>query len=189
MSIENKCHVIEYLILLKLMTKKYDFGHNFYKNWVTYLLPIVNKNSFMMTDNNCYSNIYTFRSLLQIYNISNINNLMLKYPKYTCVRVTHNKETVNDVAILKIRITMMVFPYIGLNEYYEYEIPISYLSLIENSMNDFYLYNNFKSLCVTIYNESNGFFMIDYVFSDQSKKRILFELFKKIILRLLKIKF
>ena len=187
MIVENKCKIIDYLLLLKLMTKKYDFGNEFYKSWVSYLLPTINHTNFKMTNTNCYSNIYFFDSFINTFNIS--NSFVLKHQKNSSIKIIFNEETHFDIHIIKIQIIVYKAPYYIFYDCYDFEIPYNELSKIIQINIDDFTYINFRSLCNSIYNDNRGILMTSFAYSDYIKRNLLYELFKKICLRLIKIKF
>jgi hypothetical protein len=199
MVIKYKSVMIEYLIILKLIMKKKNifFSNNFYVEWLEYLLPYMKiklyniNNKIYNINNQIYSNIYTFNDFLMKYNIKYFIKNIIKKSYFNNFNV--NINIICDLNhyfiknIINIKINFIQKFYIFNLSVYEFEfsIPIDEIDNLYKFKNKNINFYEFDKFMINIWNNNQGILMYNYMFSSLIKKIIYFDLFKKIVLRLL----
>lgn len=188
----NYLKVIDYLLLLKLImyNKGYDFPNNFYTNWVNYLLPYIKTNN-----NYEYSDNDNFKSIVCKYNINhNIFDISKNIDIYNNIEFIknlnidinlHNKYNYDNIKILRcdIKFFKKKLFYRSILLSFSFDIPKCDLYLIKKNIWDYEKFNKYlEEKWVLSHSLDND----DYIYSDKYKKILYFEIFNKIILRIIK---
>jgi hypothetical protein len=204
-STSNKIKIIDTIIILKLLIKKlnFEFPNNFYEEWVLYLIPVIDFNSYQRKNKFTYYDSDLANSLISRYNIkhklfkvfdknyiTNDNSIDLVNTNYISNNIRYIFEFRRDsyerkkIIILKIDfIDKYQFTVIDkVLHSFLFEIPEDNLDLFNKKI---WSYNEFNNLIVGIWADNQGLIMTDYVFSAPMKKIIYFDLFKKILLRII----
>jgi hypothetical protein len=201
----NKLKVIDYIIILKLLIKKLDieFPNNFYENWVLYLVPVIDFNSYEKRNRFTYCDNDLVNSLISKYNLKHklfkvfdknyINNnsiINLVNNNYINNNIRYIFEFRRDIFERKKLIILKIdfidkYPCTIIDKVihsFLFEIPEDNLDLLNKQK---WTYNEFNSLIIDIWANNHGLIMMDYVFSNPMKKIIYLDLFKKILLRII----
>ena len=183
----NKCSMLEYIIILKLLMKKknIDFTNNFYIDWVMYLKPNINNKIFKEITIKTYYESYLLVDFISKYNLKkNLLNLLDKsiIDNNTYVYLTFTKNKYNGSDIINIVISIQKYNIFICTNYYLFifDIPLNYL---EGIMKKKMTYNYFHNFLCNIYENNHGVLMSDYIYSSIFQKIIYYDLFKKIIYR------
>lgn len=192
----NKCKLIDYLLLIKLIMEERNiyFSNLFYIEIVSYLKPhilpiynsIINNNQYNYSDlaNNIISKYNIDYSLFgyKIFMKNKPYSLYVNKDMYIDIYI--KKKITNDITIFDIKIHFNLYSFninvIGKIDFFHYEIPvISYKNIKYNT------FDNFNNDMIDIWSDNFAIFMWDYFTCINDKKIIYYELFKKIIIRLL----
>ena len=191
---ENKCKVIDYLILIKLVIKnkfgyKIDFNNIFYQNIITYILP--NFRTIFKINNDILSYIYykyifpinnTFVDICSFDNFVNKYNIKLNIKNSLC-KLNNNKILKITTVYYKINIFNINFDIQNTCQIV-FEIPFD--SINKNFLQ--FRFKDFNKLMINLYN-INGTLMYDYIIADSQLKLIYYEFFKKIIVKIFTINY
>ena len=184
---DNKCTVMEYIIILKLLIKKrnIDFDNNFYIDWVMYLKPNINHKIFKEINIKTHHESYLLEDFINKYNLKKkLFKLLDKsiIDKNTYVYLTFTKNKYNNSDVMNIVISIEKYNIFICTNYYLfiYNVPLNYLE--EMKVKNI-TYNNFHNTSCYIYENNHGILMSDYIYSNGSQKILYFDLFKKIIHR------
>lgn len=188
---KNKCSLIEYLIFLKLLmeNKNIYFHNNFYKEWVLYLVPLIElsdyckiediisryniknnilklieKNIYIDNLENTYISIFFYKSYFDTIKTFSLNINLYKYSK-----IFNLPESIS-----------LSYPYIALS--FVYNIPENIFNEMKNLIK--LTFKEFDAFMLKIWLQTNGLFMDDYLNSKSPKKIIYFIFYNKIIKRL-----
>ena len=203
---DNKLKIIDYIIVLKLLIKKinFEFPNNFYEEWVSYLIPYIDLNSYQKQNKFTYYDNDLACRLVSKYNLKdklfkvfdknykdNNNLIDLVNNNYINNDITYTFEFRKDLLeqkkliILKIK---FIHKYYGtiidrVMDSFLFEIPEENL---EKLVKDKWTYNEFNNLIIQLWENNKGLIMVDYVYSaSPMKKLIYFDMFKKILLRII----
>ena len=193
-KIYNKSILIDYLLLLKIIMKNRNihFSNLFYIEILSYLkikiLPIytgiINNNNYYFSDlaNNVISK-YNLNYLLfsnKIYSKNKSNYDYFNNDIHITISIKKNK--IHEIEVFDINIIFSIFSnyLVKKIENYQYQIPIILYEYIK--YNNFNIFNN---IILDIWKEYMGLIMWDYFISNDNIKYIYYELYKKIIVRLL----
>ena len=199
-NIHNKTKIIDCLILLNLWMNKFNiyFPYNFYKELLLYLIPKIDiklsllKNDFFnMYYDYCSCDYFVAKYNIKHYLLYKINKIYLSKNNnyinnniYTKITIFNNYY--NDIKILDIKIYFInkyaIFN--NLINLFEFKLPID-MDYIFKNIKEYNSFNKFNNLSKLIWENSKGLLMDDYIFSNGLKKIIYYNLFKKIVLRLL----
>lgn len=176
----NKSNVIDYMILLKLImnNKNIYMPNNFYVEWVSYLIPTIDKKTRIKCK---------IREIIPRYNIK--NNILQLLKRLQCdenmnvnIYFTNNEhehiiDENKDIQRLHINIIKNIFLY---SVKFTFEIPKKSFSYIKSINWTFHKFNIFM---IDIWEEYYGLIMDDYMISTYLKKLIYYIFFKKIFIR------
>lgn len=184
---DNKCTMLEYIIILKLLMKKknIDFSNNFYIDWVIYLKPNISNKIFKEVNIKSYYESYLLIDFINKYNLKkNLFNLLDKniIDNNTYAYLTYTKNKYNNSNTINIVISIQKYNIFICSKYYLFifDIPLDYL---EKIMKKKMTYNYFHHFSCDIYENNHGVLMSDYIYSSPFQKIIYYDLFKKIIYR------
>lgn len=190
----NRCRLIDYLLFLKIIMKDKNihFSNLFYIEILSYfqikILPIyteiINNNNYYFSDlaNNVISK-YNLNYLLfpnQIYIKNKLNYDYFNNDIHITISIKKNR--IHEIEVFDINIIFSIFSnyLVKKIEKYQYEIPIILYKYIKYDN-----FNIFNNIILDIWKEYMGLIMWDYFICDDNIKYIYYELFKKIIVRLL----
>ena len=188
MIVKNKCKIIDYIILLKLimLDKNIYLPNIFYKEWSLYLIPVIKRNKFSFIQ---YYDYCSIKELSITYNFKdNIFKLMdnLYHDKNLYITISCYQKFILNKKILYFEIDIIKsfdFFIKNLIKYnlvqYTYEIPFDLFYEIKQNNN--WRIRNFNNLIRIIWNKYNV--MYDYICSDFITRVVYFYFFKKIIIR------
>ncbi len=179
---EDEYHlkVIDYLLLLKLImhNKGFYFYNNFYIEWISYLIPYIKP----FTDNKYYE-INLYKYIICKYNINhNLFDIKLENNFYISIamKVKNNLENIKivnfDIFIMKKYFIKKIVKYFNLI------FPIVDINFIKNNDWNYYKFNNYVEE-LWVYTKTLE--MNDYIYSEDHKRKLYYEIFKKIVLRIL----
>jgi len=202
----NKLKVIDYIIVLKLLIKKLniEFPNNFYENWVLYLIPVIDfntyekRNRFTYCDNDLANNLiskYNLKhKLFKVFDKNFISNsciIDLVNNNYINNNIRYIFEFRRDIIEEKKSIILKIdfidkYPFTIIDRIlhsFLFEIPEDNLDILNKQK---WTYNDFNNLIIQLWEENRGLIMMDYVYSASPMKKIIyFDLFKKILLRII----
>ena len=188
MIIKNKCKIIDYIILLKLimLDKNIYLPNIFYKEWSLYLIPTIKRNKFFYIQ---YHDYCTLKELSITYNFKdNIFRLMenLYHGKNLYINILCYQKFILNKKILYFEIDIIKSLHFFIQNLikfnlalYTFEIPFELFYEIKQNNN--WNIMNFNNLIRIIWNKYNG--MYNYICSDLITRVVYFYFFKKIIIR------
>jgi len=188
---DNKCPMIEYLIILKLIMNKKNiyFDNNFYIDLMMYLRPRINnkiyKEIIIKKEYKSHYESYLLIDFINKYNLKKeiINSIDKNIiDNNTYVYLTFTKKSYYETDIINIIISIEKYNiFISTNYYlFVFDIPLSYLEEITGEIITYNFFNNFS---LYIYENNHGILMSDYIYSEENKKILYYHLFNKIIYR------
>ena len=193
MNNHNKCKVIDYLILLKLilLNKNIYFPNNFYKEWVLYLTPYLKKNN-----DNHYILYYDYCEISQFiprynikYNLLNIFNKLYNFKNIYITVFLRKKKDFDNVSFLVIDINLMRNINFVINDIIQYIIETFIFEIPEYMINSLknieWTFLKFNKLIIKIWEEYFGVVMYQYIYSSYVEKIIYYHFFKKIFVRII----
>ena len=195
---QNRSKMIEYLILLKLLMNKYniEFPIIFYKEILLYLTPTLNIN-IHLTKYLLYNKYYDYCNsnyFITKYNIKHnlfykLNNIYISKENdyinkniYSHIDICNTYHNNTKIILVKIYFINKFLIFNDIINIFEYNLPVKLLYIIKNIQ----YYSTFYNIMSVIWEDNNGLLMDDYICSNSIKKIIYYELFNKIVLRLLK---
>ena len=168
--------------MLKLImnNKNIYMPNNFYIEWVSYLIPVLDDNKYINS---------TINDIVPMFNIK--YNIITLFEKLLCnknmninlyfydknIEQTRNKD-IKCLTLDIINSIYNIFHYSFVK--FNIEIPIKTFSYIKNINWTFHKFNNF---IISIWEEYYGLIMDDYISSSYLKKIIYYIFFKKIFMR------
>lgn len=190
----NRSKLIDYLLLLKIIMKDRNihFSNLFYIEILSYFqikilsiyTEILNNNNYYFSDlaNNVISK-YNLNYLL--FENKNYFENKLNYDYFNNdihITISIKKNRIHEIEVFDIHIIFNIFSnyLVKKIEKYQYEIPIILYQRIK-----YHNFNIFNNIILDIWKEYMGLIMWDYFISDDNIKYIYYELYKKIIVRLL----
>lgn len=189
----NKCKVIDYLILLKLilLDKNIYFPNIFYKEWVLYLIPHLKKNSddnYILYYDYCQIDQFIPRYNIK-YNLSNIFDKLYNFKDVYISIFFRRKVNFNNISFFTVDINLMQNINFVINNIIQYiietfifEIPESMITSLKDVK---WTFLKFNDLIIKIWEEYYGVIMYQYIYSSFVEKIIYYQLFKKIFLRII----
>lgn len=202
---DNKLKIIDYIIILKLLIKKInvEFPNNFYQEWVSYLIPYIDLNSYQKKNKFTYYDNDLACRLISKYNLkdklfkvfdknykdNNIsktfinNNYINNDITYT---FEYRKDLLEQKKLIILKISF-ISKYCGtiidrVIDSYLFEIPEECLYLLDSQKLS---YNEFNNKMIKLWEDNQGMIMLDYIFAKPMKKLIYFDMFKKILFRII----
>jgi len=187
---DNHSKMIDYILLLRLImhNKGFYFHNNFYVEWVYYLLPYVKPSSnYQYNDYNNYRyiickyninhNLFDISNNKNIYkNIELSNNYSIEIDMKTTSNVENIKMLTFDINILKncfFKKNILFF---------HFSFPVINIFFIKTNNWNYDIFNNYIE---KLWIFSKTLEMDDYIYSKETKKKLYYEIFKKIVLRIL----
>jgi hypothetical protein len=188
---DNHSKMIDYILLLRLImhNKGFYFHNNFYIEWVYYLLPYIKPSS-----NYEYNDYNNYRYIICKYNI-NHNLFDISYNKNIYKNIEFDNNYCIEIDIKNKNnienIEMLIF---NINIFKKYFLKKTILSFIFTfpTINIFFIktnnwdYDTFNNYIEKIWVFTKTIEMDDYIYSNNNKKKLYYEIFKKIVLRILR---
>lgn len=176
---DNRSKVIDYILLLKLImyNKGFYFPNNFYVEWINYLLPYIKPLS-----NYQYNDYNSYNYIICKYNI---NDTLFNIDKNN-FSISIIMETKNNLCNMKaLNFNINIFKIVFLKKTilsFNFTFPIKDIFFIKtNNWN----YDTFNNYIEKLWVFSKTLEMDDYIYSEVYKKQLYYEIFKKIVLRIL----
>lgn len=176
---DNRSKVIDYILLLKLImyNKGFYFSNNFYVEWINYLLPYIKPLS-----NYQYNDYNSYNYIICKYNI---NDTLFNIDKNN-FSISIIMETKNNLCNMKaLNFNINIFKIVFLKKTilsFNFTFPIKDIFFIKtNNWN----YDTFNNYIEKLWVFSKTLEMDDYIYSEVYKKQLYYEIFKKIVLRIL----
>jgi len=195
----NKCKIIDYFILLKLIFRKNNIHmyDDFFKDLVLYLTPTIDNTFFYETITYEYyipkSKKYCTYPLKDFINMLNIKNIILHLINdnnhidiyLIDIIIYHKKNDPTNLLYIFLKIYEKGNKYYSFNHCFDFELPQyvlnnKYINAFKN-----YSFEEFDNYIIDIYNNNYGNIMCDYIDSNKLKKDIYFDLFKKLVIKIL----
>ena len=189
-EIDNRSKVIDYILLLKLImiNKGFYFHNNFYVEWVHYLLPYIEPLS-----NYTYNDYNSYNYIICKYNINDtLFDINEKKNIYKDIELEHNfsisiimetKNNLNNMKVLNFNINILkncFFKKKILSFHFTFPLKDAFF-IVTNNWN----YDIFNEYIEKLWIFSKTLEMDDYIYSKEYKKKLYYEIFKKIVLRIL----
>lgn len=174
----NKSNIIDYLILLNLIFRnKNMYFHNiFYKEFSKYLIPYID-----IKINDSYYEYLKYNEFITKYNIKNKLLNIFKNINFVKIFIYFDKIDQNKIIIFKIKfLNKILFNFE--KKVFEFNLPLKLLVPLKNIE---LKYNIFNINMIELWKNNYGLLMSNYIFSSAIDKIIYYELFKKIILRII----
>ena len=184
---DNRSKVIDYILLLKLImiNKGFYFHNNFYVEWVHYLLPYIKPlSNYIYNDYNSYNYIICKYNINHnLFNINEKNDIKLENNFLISITMK-SKNNLDNMKVLNFNINIFkncFFKKTILSFYFTF--PLKHIFLIETNIWNYDIFNEYIE---KIWVYSKTLEMNDYIYSSVYKKKLYYELFKKIVLRILR---
>lgn len=183
---DNKLKIIDYLIILKLImkNKNMDMPVLFYKLWLEYLQPYINKNYFNKINSHEYISILNLNSAITNYNLKDyllfkFNSEFKKQNNFNFeIKINYNIIGINKYIFFEINLYNHNNIFFSKIEKFIYQYPEIDIHFIINTK---FNYNNFNNYMLKIWELEHGVIMYDYFISNPLKKIIYYDFFNKII--------
>jgi hypothetical protein len=173
--------IIDYILLLKLImnNKGYDFTNNFYEYMASYLYPTIKPFS-----GNEYNDINYYKYIVCKYNINdNLFNYKLKNNFYISITMK-NRINFENIKVLYFNINIIKKYFFNINIInFNLLFPLESIIFIKNYE---WNYDDFNNFIENLWIKSKTLENNDYIYCDDDKRKLYYELFKKVILRILK---
>ena len=186
---DNKIKIIDYLIILKLImkNKNIEMPILFYKLWLDFLQPDINKNNFKIIYNNEYLYLLNMNTAITKFNLKDY--LLFTFnPEFKILKnyIFEIKYNYNIVGIKKfIFFEINIFnntTFFSKREKFIFQYPENDIHFIINKK---FNYNSFNNYMLHIWELEEGVIMYDYVISKPLKKIIYYDFFNKIIKKII----
>jgi hypothetical protein len=186
-EIDNRSKVIDYILLLKLImiNKGFYFPNNFYVEWVHYLLPYIEPlSNYIYNDYNSYNYIICKYNINHnLFNINEKKDIELENNFFISI-IMKSKNNLDNRKVLNFNINIFkncFFKKTILS--FHFTFPLKDIFLIETNIWNYDIFNEYiEKLWVF----SKTLEMDDYIYSTVYKKNLYYEIFKKIVLRILR---
>jgi hypothetical protein len=173
--------IIDYILLLKLImnNKGYDFTNNFYEYMASYLYPTIQPFS-----GNEYNDMNYYKYIVCKYNIdNNLFNYKLKNNFYISITM-NNKNNFENIKVLYFNINIIKKYFFNINIIsFNLIFPLENIIFIKNYE---WNYDDFNNFIEKLWIKSKTLENDDYIYCDDDKRKLYYELFKKVMLRILK---
>ena len=183
---DNHSKVIDYILLLKLImhNKGFYFPNNFYVEWVHYLLPYIKPlSNYMYNDYNSYNYIICKYNINdRLFNINEKKDIELE-DNFSISIIMESKNNLNNIKVLNFNINIFkncFFKKVILS--FNFTFPLKDTFFIETNNWNYEVFNEYIE---KLWMLSKTLEMDNYIYSNKYKKKLYYEIFKKIVLRIL----
>jgi len=183
---DNRSKVIDYILLLKLImiNKGFYFHNNFYVEWAHYLLPYIEPIS-----NYTYNDYNSYRYIICKYNINHnlfdINekkDIELENNFFISI-IMKSKNNLDNMKVLNFNINIFKNCFLKKTILsFNFAFPLKDIFLIGTNIWNYDIFNEYIEKLWIV---SKTLEMDDYIYSNKYKKKLYYEIFKKIVLRIL----
>jgi hypothetical protein len=183
---DNRSKVIDYILLLKLImiNKGFYFHNNFYVEWVHYLLPYIEPlSNYTYNDYNSYNYIICKYNINHnLFNINEKKDIELENNFFISI-IMKSKNNLNNMKVLNFNINIFKNCFLKKTILsFNFTFPLKDIFLIGTNIWNYDIFNEYiENLWVF----SKTLEMDDYIYSTDYKKILYYEIFKKIVLRIL----
>jgi len=183
---DNRSKVIDYILLLRLImiNKGFYFHNNFYVEWVHYLLPYIKPlSNYNYNDYNSYNYIICKYNINdRLFNINEKKDIELE-DNFSISIIMESKNNLNNIKVLNFNINIFkncFFKKVILS--FNFTFPLKDTFFIETNNWNYEVFNEYIE---KLWMLSKTLEMDNYIYSNKYKKKLYYEIFKKIVLRIL----